>query len=106
MLAGCSKVEVPEYPSAIEDQVHEANYFGMNFGKIKRVVTDDSYDEVFAFYMEKLDDNNPEVISHTLEDGRQTAITITKNKYRSVTVAIQEFKKDGKVAITYMNLGL
>jgi len=105
ILAGCSQVQVPEYPGAIEDQEHEAKFFGMSFGKVKRMMTDDSYDTVFSYYTDILEVHNPEVISHTLEDGRQAAITITKSKNRSVTVVVQEFKNEGKTAITYMNVG-
>lgn len=106
ILAGCSQVQVPEYPGATEDQEHEAKLFGMTFGKVRRVVTDDSYDIVLAYYRNMLAVHNPEITSYTLEDGRQTAITIKERKTRSVTVAIQEFQKEEKVAITYMSSGL
>ena len=68
-------------------------------------MTDDSYDTVVAFYRNILDVHNPEVAAYTLEDGRQTAITITKSKKSFVTVAIQEFKTERKTAITYMKSG-
>jgi hypothetical protein len=100
-LSGCNQIQVPEYPGAIEDQEHEAKYFGLTFGKVRKVVTDDSYDTVLAYYRDLLEVHNPEITSYTLEDGRQTAIKITK----SVTVAIQEFKKERKTAIIYMNSG-
>jgi len=105
ILAGCSQVQIPEYPGAIEDQVHDMKYFGISFGKVRKVVTDDSYDTVLAFYRDILAVHNPEVTSYTLKDGRQTAITITKSKKSFVTVAIQEFKQERKTAITYMNSG-
>lgn len=104
-LASCSQVEIPEYPGAIEDQEHEMKYFGISLGNVRRVVTDDSYDTVVAFYRNILDVHNPEVAAYTLEDGRQTAITITKSKKSFVTVAIQEFKRERKTAITYMKSG-
>jgi hypothetical protein len=44
-------------------------------------------------------------MSHTLVDGRQAAITIKAKGEESKTVAIQEFKKEGLVAITYMGAG-
>lgn len=105
ILTGCSQVQVPDYPGAAEDQEHEATLFGMTFGKVRRVVTDDSYDAVFSYYMDALEVHNPDVISHTLEDGRQGAITIKKGRNRSITVAIQEFRAEGKTAITYMSAG-
>lgn len=111
MTAGCTKPdapgqgEIPEYPGAKEDQEHDAKVLGMTLGNVKRVVTSDSFDEVLAFYRERLEFRNPKIVSHTLEDGRQTAITISETKTGSKTVAIQEFKKEGLVAITYMKVG-
>jgi hypothetical protein len=104
-LGGCSQSnaleEIVEYPGAIEDQEHEAKLLGVSLAKVKRVVTEDSYDKVLEYYSDVLEPYNPDVISHDLEDGRQTAITITGNN--SLTIAIQEFKKEGKTSITYMN---
>lgn len=106
-LAGCSQVQVPEYPGAVEDQdqAHEATFYGISFGKVRRMITEDSYDTVFSYYKNVLAVHNPEITSHTLEDGQQGAITITQGKNRSVTVAIQEFRKEGKTAITYLDTG-
>jgi hypothetical protein len=104
-LSGCSQSnaleEIVEYPGAIEDQEHEAKLLGVSLAKVKRVATEDSYDEVLAYYMNLLESYNPEVISHELEDGRQTAISITGSN--SLTIAIQEFIEEGKTSITYMN---
>jgi hypothetical protein len=101
-LGGCSQSgaleKIIEYPGAIEDQEHNVKLLGVSFAKVKRVVTDDSYDEVLAYFNNVLESYNPEIISHALEDGRQTAITVT-----SITIGIQEFKKEAKTAITYMN---
>ena len=97
--AGCSEIQVPDYPGAIEDQEHEAESFGITLGKVRRVVTDDSYDTVLNYYMDVLAVHTPKVTSYTLEEGRQTAINITKD----VTVVIQEFKNERKTAIVYMN---
>ena len=101
ILTGCSQVQVPEYPGAIEDQNQEMKYFGISFGKVRSMVTDDSYDTVLAYYRDKLDVHNPEITSYTLEDGRQTAIKISKSE----TIAIQELKKERKTGIAYMTLG-
>ncbi len=109
--AGCSKsdapeqVQVPIYPGAKADEELDAKFMGMSLGMVKRVVTSDSYDNVIAFYREQLASYNPEIITHTLEDGRQTAITVVENEKKSITVAIQESKKVGKVAISYMRVG-
>ncbi len=109
--AGCSKsdapeqVQVPIYPGAKADEELDAKFMGMSLGMVKRVVTSDSYDNVIAFYREQLASYNPEIITHTLEDGRQTAITVVEDEKKSITVAIQESKKVGKVAISYMRVG-
>jgi hypothetical protein len=44
-------------------------------------------------------------MSHTLDDGRQAAFTVVNTGTGSLTVAVQEFKEEGKVAITFMRLG-
>jgi hypothetical protein len=112
LSAGCSNKEetvqitVPQYPGATEDQEHDAKIMGMSLGKIKRLITDDSYEDVLAYYEEKLKDYNPEVVTYDLEDGRQTAMTIAESENFVITLAIQEFEEDGKVAIVYMRAGL
>ena len=65
------------------------------------MVTDDSYDTVLAYYRNILDAHNPEISSYTIENSRQTAIKISK----SVTVTIQELKKERKTGIAFMMLG-
>ena len=94
-----SKVLIPEYPGAIEDQEHNAKMLGRSVAKVKRVFTNDSFDKVLAFYNKKLAPYEPEIMSYDLEDGRQAAFTIKKGK---VTIAVQEFIKEGAVTITYM----
>lgn len=101
ILSGCSQVQVPEYPGAIEDQNQEVKYFGINFGNVRSMVTDDSYDTVLAYYRDKLNVHNPEIHSYTLEDSRHTAIKISK----SLTITIQELKKERKTGIAYLTLG-
>jgi hypothetical protein len=111
MQAGCSrsddsqKVRVPQYPGSVEDQTHHAEIMGMKLGMVKRVITDDSYDKVLAYYKKELAHYGPIIVSHTLEDGRQTAITIKDDETGTKTLAIQEFKGDGKVAIVLMRMG-
>jgi hypothetical protein len=99
-------VNIPEYPNAVEDQEVKAEMLGMDFGGVRRVITSDSFDTVFAFYQEQLRDYNPEVMSHTLEDGRQAAFTVLDTDKINTTVAVQEFKKEGKVVISYMHVDM
>lgn len=99
MSVGCSEVKIPEYPGAVEDQEHKAEFAGMTFGKVRRVLTDDPYNEVVAYYMDTLEPHAPKVTSYTLDDGRQTVFNIKKD----ITVVIQEFKNERKTAIVYMN---
>jgi hypothetical protein len=107
MIVSCDKKEavtIPEYPNAVEDQEVKAEMLGMDFGGVRRVITSDSFDTVFAFYQEALHDYNPEIMSYALEDGRQAAFTIVDTEKSNTTVAVQEFKKEGKVAISYMHI--
>lgn len=100
-IAGCSQSsnleEIIQYPGAVADQEHNAKVLGFSLARVKREVTDDSYDEVLAYYKKVLESYNPEIASYTLEDGRQAAITVS-----SITIGIQEFKKEAKTAITFM----
>jgi hypothetical protein len=93
-------VDIPEYPNAVEDQEVKAEMLGMDFGGVRTVITSDSFDTVFAFYQEQLRDYNPELRSHTLEDGRQAAFTVINTDESNTTVTVQEFTKEGKVAIS------
>ena len=109
IILGCSEteeVQIPEYPNAVEDQELQAEILGMNFGNVRRVITRDSFDTVFSFYTEHLQSYNPKVISHKLDDGRQAAFTINETEKSSQTVAVQEFLKEGVVAITFMNVDM
>lgn len=108
-LMGCSEKEginIPEYPNAVEDQEVKAEMLGMEFGGVRRVFTSDSFDTVYAFYEEHLRDYSPEVMSHVLEDGRQAAFTVKETEKIVTTVAVQEFSKEGKVAISYMHVDM
>ena len=109
--AGCSQsgeqtqIIVPQYPGAVVSDDMDPEFAGMSVGKIKKMVTGDSYEKVFAFYKEHLKAYDPEIVTHTLEDGHQTAINIPEKDGRAITLAIQESKNEGKVAITYMRVG-
>ena len=96
--------DIPEYPNAVEDQEVKAELLGMDFGGVRRVVTSDSFDTVFAFYQEQLRDYSPETKSYPLEDGRQAYFTVINTDEINTTIAVQEFKKEEKVAISYMHI--
>jgi hypothetical protein len=97
---------IPEYPTAVEDQEVKAEILGMNFGSVRRMITGDSIDTVFAFYEEQLRDYSPEIMSHALEDGRQAAFNVTVTDESIVTVAIQEFNREEKVAISHIHIDM
>lgn len=106
VVAGCSKADeseqlrIPGYPNAVHDQTH-----GMEgVAKVTRLITSDSFDEVLAFYTEQLKEYNPEITPYELEGGRQTAIKVSDRKKREITVVVQEFIKEEKVAIVYMGI--
>jgi hypothetical protein len=102
---GLSLQDIPLYPNATEDESMEQSSFGgILGGKLAQFTTTDSYDEVVEFYTDALEKYDPEVLSHTSELGRQTAISI-KQKKRIISVAIQEFTEEGKVNITLMRVG-
>jgi hypothetical protein len=106
MVVGCSKtgesekISIPGYPNAVHDQTHGIK----GLVQVKRVITSDSFDTVLAFYKKHLNKYNPKIESFTLEDGRQTAITVYNKKKQSMTVVVQEFKEENKVAIGYMGV--
>lgn len=111
LTAGCTKdpsdqIIIPIYPGAEADEEYNMKGLGVSLGMVKRVVTSDSYEDVLAYYVEKLKQYNPEILSHEQEDIRQTAFTVIENEKGSKTVAVQEFKEEGVVAITYMRVGL
>lgn len=66
-LGGCSQSRALEkiihYQGAIEDQEHNVKLLGVSFAKVRRVVTDDSYDEVLAYYSNIIESYNPEITS-------------------------------------------
>jgi len=68
--AGCNRQDklekIPQYPGATEDQEHDAKIAGMSFGKVKRMLTSDSYYKVFVFYQEQLASYNPEVKTYVV----------------------------------------
>lgn len=110
VLGGCKKSglsldDLPRYPNAIERESMEGSSpFGIVSGRLVQFTTSDTHDQVLSFYKTALEKYNPEIISHELPDGRQTAIDISE-KHAKVTVAIQEYPKEGRVVLTFMRVG-
>ncbi|NIP54173.1 MAG: hypothetical protein GWN61_10220 [candidate division Zixibacteria bacterium] len=107
MIANCSKdvleeVSIPDYPGAVED----ASYAMGGVAQVKRVFTSDSYEEVLSFYREQLAQYDPEIESYDLEDSRQTSINVVSEEKRVISVVVQEFEGEDKVAIVYMGVSL
>jgi hypothetical protein len=107
MIAGCGKgkskeVHIPQYPGAVADQSY--NMGGM--AKVERFLTSDSYEDVLSFYEEELSQYEPDIQSYVLEDSRQTKIDIVNEKKRAITVVVQEFEGEDKVAIVFMGISL
>jgi len=110
LSCGSSKTElsfqdIPHYPASTPEQHMEGSgYAGVMGGDLRQLSTTDPFKTVVAFYTDELDQYNPEIMSHTSELGRQTAITISRGT-KILTVAIQEHDKEGRVVITHMALG-
>jgi hypothetical protein len=110
LLGGCKKSglsldDLPRYPNAVEkESMEQSSPFGIVSGRLVQFTTSDTHDQVLSFYKTALEKYNPEIISHELPDGRQTAIDITE-RHGVVTVAIQEYPKEGKVVLTFMRVG-
>lgn len=97
--------DIPLYPNAMEgESMQQSSYGGIVGGNLSQFSTTDSYDKVVDFYTDALNKYNTEVLSHTSELGRQTAISI-QQKNGVISVAIQEFTEEGKVNITLMRVG-
>ncbi|MES0362971.1 MAG: hypothetical protein ABUK14_03375 [Desulfobacteria bacterium] len=102
---GPSLQDIPRYPYATEGESMAASSpGGLVGGQLAQFTTTDSFDKVVDFYTDALNRYDPEFMSHTSELGRQTAISIPQ-KNGMISVAIQEFTKEGKVNITLMALG-
>ena len=102
---GPSLQDIPRYPNATEtESMEHSSPGGFVGGKLTQFTTTDSFDEVVDFYTDALNKYNPELLSHTSELGRQTALSI-KRKKGMISVAIQEFTEEGKVNITLMAVG-
>jgi hypothetical protein len=107
---GCSNGDVlslediPPYPGATRvESMDHSGLGGIMGGVLVQFITTDPYDEVVSFYTDELTKYDPESVSHESVLGRQTALVITK-KNGGVSVAIQEFTKEGQVSITFMQV--
>lgn len=102
---GPSLQDIPRYPNATEgESMAHSSPGGFMSGNLAQFTTTDSFDEVLEFYTEALGKYDPELMSHTSELGRQTAISIPREGGMT-TVAIQEFTAEGTVNITLMAVG-
>jgi hypothetical protein len=108
---GCSSSDVPSldniprYPGATEvESMEHSSFGGFVSGSLVQFTTTDEYGRVVDFYTDALKTYKTEVLSNESELGRQTAITISQ-KDGGLSIAIQEFTKEGKVNITFMQVG-
>ena len=96
--------EIPQYPGATRGESMEHSSFGGFIGgKLEQFSTSDSFDDVLSFYEKALSEQQPQVLSHTSELGRQTALSLHQNN-GILTVTIQEFTEEGQVNITFMSV--
>ena len=97
--------DIPRYPNAIEgESVGQSSPGGMLSGSLLQFTTTDSFDQVVGFYTDALSQHDPELMSHTSELGRQTAISMPQ-KNGMISVVVQEFTEEGTVNITFMSVG-
>jgi len=103
--SGPALSDLPSYPGATQtESMEQSGMLGILGGELVQLTTGDSYDEVLDFYTTELAGRDTEVIEHTTELGRQTAISITRDE-GVITVAIQEFTDEDAVNITHMRVG-
>lgn len=112
MLWGCGNAktelsfqDIQHYPAATPEQSMEGSGMaGLMGGELTQLSTSDPFDSVVAFYSNELERYSPEILSHTSELGRQTAITVKQDK-QVFTVAIQEHEDEERIMITHMAVG-
>ena len=96
---------LPRYPGANEtESMEQSTMLGILSGELVQLATSDSFDQVLDFYTTELADHELEILNHSTDLGRQTAISIPSDG-GVVTVAIQEFVDEGAVNITLMRVG-
>lgn len=102
---GPSLENIPHYPNATKGEAMEMSGPGGFMGaNLVQMTTSDSFDKVVDFYTDALSKYDTGLMSHTTELGRTTAFSIEQKK-GAITVAVQEFTKEGKVNITLMAAG-
>jgi hypothetical protein len=94
--------DIPQYPNSEQGETMQQSMLGMS-GSIQQYSTEDGFQQVLSFYEKELAQYAPDVMTHNLADGRQSAISI-KNDNGALTIAIQEFKDEAKVIITFMEV--
>ena len=111
LLISCSSDEsdrptindIPPYPNSVKGESMQQSMFGVVGGSLQQYSSDDDFKQIFTFYKTELAQYAPEVMTHNLEIGRQSAISIEKEN-GGITIAIQEYKGEGKVMITFMEV--
>ena len=102
---GPSMQDIPRYPNAtLGESMGQSSPGGLLIGSLSQFTTTDSFDQVVEFYTDALSQYDPELMSHTSELGRQTAISMPQTN-GMVSVVIQEFTAEGTVNITFMAVG-
>jgi len=97
--------DIPRYPNAVEgESMGQSSPGGLLSGSLLQFTTTDSFDQVMGFYTDALSQYDPELMSHTSELGRQTAISMPQ-KSGLISVVVQEFTEEGSVNITFMSVG-
>jgi len=96
---------LPHYPGAVAtESLEQSTMLGVLSGELVQMTTSDGFDEVVDFYTTALARQDVEVLNHSSDLGRQTAISIREDT-SVVSVAIQEFASEGEVNITLMRVG-
>lgn len=97
--------DLPVYNNATESQtLKQSSPLGIVGGELIQYKTDDTFDEVVDYYSNALSHYKTDLLSHTSELGRQTAISIPQSS-GMISIAIQEFTDEGSVSITFMGVG-
>jgi hypothetical protein len=96
---------LPHYPGAVaSESLEQSTMLGVLSGELVQMTTSDGFDEVLDFYTAALAQQDVEVLNHSSDLGRQTAISIREDT-SVVSVAIQEFASEGELNITLMRVG-
>jgi hypothetical protein len=105
-VGGCGKggddITIPDYPGAVKDAAYDMG----GKAQVSRYWTTDSYEDVLAFYKDRLEQYEPDIQSFEVQNSRQTKIDLINEKTRSLTVVIQQFEGEDRVAIVYMGVDL